>query len=273
VVAAQFVNGEIDPNYKFKRVATIYINNPYGQGLSNAFAAAFKKRGGTVLAEVPHPEEVQPTYKSMLSQALKDKPDLLLILSYPAHTIAICKESRDTFNFTKWQFADGNASIDLIKEVGASDMDGQYGTAPGEDTSTQSYKDFAKNFQADFKHDQFPPFTTCSYDAGLLACLSMAAVVAKGATDGSKITGAMLRDQLREVSGAPGEMIDGGDPGRTLEMLKALKAAKQINYNGAAGPCDFDKNGDVITPINIWKYTTEDIETVKMVAAKDIPTA
>ncbi len=273
VVAAQLVNGEIDPNYKFKKVATIYINNPYGQGLSNAFTAAFKHRGGEVLAEVPHPEEVQPTYKSMLSQALKDKPDLLLILSYPAHTIAICKESRDTFNFTKWQFADGNASIDLIKEVGASDMDGQYGTAPGEDTSTQSYKDFAKNFQADFKHDQFPPFTTCSYDAGLLACLSMAAVVAKGATDGSKITGAMLRDQLREVSGAPGEMIDGGDPGRTLEMLKALKAGKQINYNGAAGPCDFDKNGDVITPINIWKYTTEDIETVKMVAAKDIPTA
>ncbi len=273
VVAAQLVNGEIDPNYKFKKVSTIYINNPYGQGLSNAFAAAFEHRGGKVLAQVPHPEEVQPTYKSMLSQALKDKPDLLLILSYPAHTIAICKESRDTFNFTKWQFADGNAGIDLIKEVGAKDMEGQYGTAPGEDTSTQSYKDFSKNFLAGFKYDHFPPFTTCSYDAGLLACLSMAAVVAKGATDASKITGTVLRDQLREVANGPGDMIDGGDPGRTVDMLKALKAGKKINYNGVAGPCDFDKNGDVITPVNIWKYTATDIETVKMVAAKDIPAA
>jgi len=271
VVAAQFVNGEIDPNYKFKRVATIYINNPYGQGLSNAFAAAFKKRGGTVLAEVPHPEEVQPTYKSMLSQALKDKPDLLLIVSYPAHTIAICKESRDTFNFTNWQFTDGNASVDIIKEVGGKDMDGRYGTAPGEDTSTQSYKDFAKTYLSTYKYDHFPPFTTCSYDAGLVAGLAMAAVVAGGATDASKITGAMLRDELRKVSNPPGEMIDGGDQDRVTAMLKALKDKKKINYNGVAGPCDFDKNGDVITPVNIWKYSGGQIETVKMVAAKDIP--
>lgn len=271
IVAAQFVNGEIDPGYKFKKVSTIYINNPYGQGLSNAFANAFKKRGGTVVAEVPHPEEVQPTYKSMLSQALKDKPDLLIIASYPAHTIAICKESRDTFNFTKWQFTDGNASVDIIKEVGAQDMEGQYGTAPGEDTSTQSYKDFAKNYMEAYNYDHFPPFTTCSYDAGLVAGLAMAAVVAAGATDASKITGSMLRDQLRKVSNPPGERIDGGDQARVTEMLKAIKAGKDIDYNGAAGPCDFDKNGDVITPVNIWKYTGNELSTVKMVAALDIP--
>src|SRR6185312_4169547 len=80
VVAAQLVAGKIDPKYKYEKVSTIYINNPYGQGLSNSFAAAFQKLGGKVLAQVPHPEEVQPTYKSMLSQALKDKPDLLIIV-------------------------------------------------------------------------------------------------------------------------------------------------------------------------------------------------
>lgn len=271
VVAAQFVNGEIDPKYKFKKVSTIYINNPYGQGLSNSFANAFKKRGGTVLAQVPHPEEVQPTYNSMLSQALKDKPELLLIVSYPAHTIAICKESRDTFNFTNWQFVDGNSSVDIIKQVGEKDMDGHYGTAPGEDTTTQAYKDFSKHFLADFKYDHFPPFTTCSYDAGMVAGLAMAAVVAGGQTDASKITGGMLRDQLRKVSNPPGDMIDGGDQDRVTQMLTAIKGGKKINYNGVAGPADFDKNGDVITPISIWKYQGNAITTVKMVAAKDIP--
>ncbi len=81
----------------------------------------------------------------------------------------------------------------------------------------------------------------------------------------------MLRDELRKVSNPPGEMIDGGDQGRVVAMLKALKDKKKINYNGVAGPCDFDKNGDVITPVNIWKYGGGQIETVKMVAAKDIP--
>lgn len=81
----------------------------------------------------------------------------------------------------------------------------------------------------------------------------------------------MLRDELRKVSNPPGEMIDGGDQDRVTAMLKALKDKKKINYNGVAGPCDFDKNGDVITPVNIWKYSGGQIETVKMVAAKDIP--
>ncbi len=273
IVAAQFINGEFDPSYKFKKVSTIYINNPYGQGLSNAFAAAFKKRGGTVLAEVAHPEEVQPTYKSMLSQALKDKPDLLLVVSYPAHTIAICKESRDTFNFTNWQFVDGNSSVDIIKEVGAKNMDGKYGTAPGEDTTTQAYKDFAKTYMETFKYDHIPPFTTNSYDAALLAGLSMAAAVVAGATDASKITGTVLRDQLRKVANAPGDKIEGGDQARVTEMLKALKAGKDIDYTGVAGPCDFDKHGDVITPVNIWRYVGNELKTVKMVKAADIPTS
>lgn len=271
IVAAQFVNGEFDPKYKFKKVATIYINNPYGQGLSNSFTAAFKKRGGTVLAEVPHPEEVQPTYRSMLSQALKDKPELLLVISYPAHSIAICKESRDTFNFTHWQFVDGNASVDMIKEVGQKDMDGKFGTAPGEDTTTQAYKDFSKNYMAAFKYDHLPPFTTNSYDAAMVLGLSTAAAVASGKTDVSKITGTVLRDELRKVSNPPGDKIEGGDQGRVTEMLKALKAGKKINYEGVAGPCDFDKNGDVITPVNIWEYSGNEIKTVRMVKAADIP--
>lgn len=273
IVAAQFVNGEFDPKYKFKRVSTIYINNPYGQGLSNAFAAAFKKRGGTVLAEVAHPEEVQPTYKSMLSQALGGKPDLLMVVSYPAHSIAICKESRDTFNFSNWQFVDGNASVDMIKEVGQKDMDGHYGTAPGEDTTTQAYQDFSKDFLAAYKYDHIPPFTTNSYDAALLTGLSMAAAVAAGQTDASKITGVVLRDQLRKVSSPPGDKIEGGSQARVTEMLKAIKAGKDIDYTGVAGPCDFDSHGDVITPVNIWKFTGDKIDTVRMVKAADIPTS
>ena len=78
------------------------------------------------------------------------------------------------------------------------------------------------------------------------------------------IPGSMLRDELRKVSNPPGEMIDGGDQARVTAMLKALKDKKKINYNGVAGPCDFDKNGDVITPVNIWKYTGDKIETGDM---------
>ncbi|MBV2182295.1 MAG: ABC transporter substrate-binding protein [Castellaniella sp.] len=271
IVAAQLVNGEIYPKYKYARVSTIYINNPYGQGLSNSFAKAFEHRGGKVLAQVPHPEEVQPTYKSELSLALKDKPDLLLCVSYPAHTATFLKESRDIFNFTNWQFVDGNASVDIIKDVGAKYLDGKYGTAPGEDTSTPAYKSFAQEFKTDFKHDTFPPFTASAYDAALLAGLATARVIAAGQTDASKITGAMLRDQMRKISAATKQSIDGGDQTRITEMLKAIKGGADFHYTGASGPCVFDKNGDVITPVNIWKFDGNKIDTVELRAASTIP--
>ncbi|TAL91002.1 MAG: amino acid ABC transporter substrate-binding protein [Candidimonas sp.] len=271
IVAAQLVNGEIVKGYKFKRVSTIYINNPYGQGLSNSFAKAFEHRGGKVLAQVPHPEQVQPTYKSQLATALQDKPELLLAVTYPAQTAVALKESRDIFNFTSWQFTDANASLDVVKAIGAKDLEGKMGTATGEDTTTASYKSFAKQFTTDFHHDTIPPFTASTYDAAMVIGLALAKVIANGQTDARKITGTALRDQLRVVSNPPGEAIEGGDEGRILEMMKMIKAGKKINYTGAAGPCDFDKTGDVITPINIWKFADGKVETVRTMPASGIP--
>ena len=110
VVAAQLANGEIIPDYRASTAATIFVDNFYGRGLSGAFARSFELRGGRVLAEVPHPEETQATYRAQLSEALKNKPSLLLAVSYPLHTVALLKEARDVFGMTNWQFVDGNRS-------------------------------------------------------------------------------------------------------------------------------------------------------------------
>src|SRR5699024_3493110 len=106
-VAAQLATGQIIKDRKYKTAATVYVNNPYGQGLSNSFAKAFEAMGGKILAQVPHPEKVQPTYKSELSAALKDDPELLFSPDYPSHTAVVLKESRDIFDFTTWQLTDG----------------------------------------------------------------------------------------------------------------------------------------------------------------------
>ena len=48
-------------------VCTLYVNNAYGKGLSNAFTAAFTALGGTVTKEVPH-EQSQTTYATELGE-------------------------------------------------------------------------------------------------------------------------------------------------------------------------------------------------------------
>ena len=43
-----------------------------------------------------------------------------------------------------------------------------------------------------------------------------------------------------------------------------MDLGKEINYEGAAGSVDFDKHGDVVTPIEVWKYSKGNIVTVKI---------
>ncbi|MDZ7810587.1 MAG: ABC transporter substrate-binding protein [Arhodomonas sp.] len=133
IVAAQLARGEIFDDYKVDTASTIFINNPYGQGLSNAFARAFQARGGTINAQVPHPEEPQPTYTSQLAQAYQGDPEMLFAASYPGHSSTFLQEARISSTSTTWQFVDGNRSSEVISAVGAEDLEGLIGTAPGQD--------------------------------------------------------------------------------------------------------------------------------------------
>ena len=54
-------------------------------------------------------------------------------------------------------------------------------------------------------------------------------------------------------------------PGEFAKAAELLNAGRQINYEGAAGSVDFDSNGDVVTPIEVWKFEGGDIVTVKLV--------
>lgn len=269
VVDAQIAAGEIFDDFSNKTASTIFINNPYGQGLSNAFARSFQLRGGTVHAQVPHPEEVQPTYNSQLAVALQNDPDLLFCASYPGHTATFLREARDVFNHTNWLFVDGNKSDRVIESVGAEALAGNYGTAPGADTSLEAYKNFVAGFQQEFGHERVPPFTTSAYDAAATIGLAAARIVAQG---GGEFTGEALRNALRPVTNAPGTGVSGGSVDGLRRAFQAIADGQDVDYTGAAGALEFDDNGDVKVPIEIWQYTADGtIETVQMRTPDQIP--
>lgn len=271
VVAAQLVAGEIIDDYQFDSASTIFINNPYGQGLSNAFAHSFKLRGGVVHAEVPHPEEVQPTYTSQLASALQDEPDLLFAASYPAHTATFLAEARDLFDPVAWQFVDGNRADQVVEALGTDTVEGVIGTAPGQDPSIPGFQNFSEQFMAEFGHDRIPPFTESAYDAAIVIGLATVKAYADGYESADEITGPVLRDRLREVANPPGLTITAGDTDSLVAGIEAIMAGEEVQYSGAAGPADFDDNGDVLTPIAIWQYRNGESETLAIISPDDIP--
>lgn len=266
-VAAQLARGKIVEDHKFETASTIYINNPYGQGLSNAFSKAFEAMGGKVLAQVPHPAKVQPTYKSMLQKALKGNPDVLFIPDYPSHTAVILKESRDIFDFTTWQLTDGNKSTEVVSAVGEA-LNGTYGTTPGVDVDAAAFKAFKKAYQ----QERIPPFTPNTYDAAAVVALALAQAIVKGdITNADNITGSVIRDQLRSVAGPPGEEVVIGSQEGITKAVELIAAGKEIDITGASSPVNFDENGDVITPYEIWKVEGNKLKTVEIWPAEKIP--
>jgi branched-chain amino acid transport system substrate-binding protein len=103
------------------------------------------------------------------------------------------------------------------------------------------------------------------YDA--VAVVGLAIKTAQ--VDGIKeITGVAIRDRLRKVANPPGEVVGPG-AADLKKALQLLEQKQEINYEGAAGSCDFDENGDVMTPIEIWKFAAGKIVTVRL--EYDIP--
>ena len=75
---------------------------------------------------------------------------------------------------------------------------------------------------------------------------------------------AKIKANLISASGPPGVKVT------YLQLAKAIKlvrAGKQIDYEGALSPVDFDKNGDIGSAVfEIWKYASAGkIDTLKTV--------
>jgi hypothetical protein len=67
---------------------------------------------------------------------------------------------------------------------------------------------------------------------------------------------------MRRVANPPGDLIYPGE-GQFKKAFDLLKKGKDINYEGAAGSVDFDKVGDVVTPIEVWEYSGGEIKSLR----------
>ncbi|RKX76121.1 MAG: amino acid ABC transporter substrate-binding protein [Spirochaetes bacterium] len=254
--------GKLAADEGYKKAAVLWVNNAYGQGLMERFKEAFEARGGQVVASVPHDEKPAPTYVSELRQIMQAEPDVMLALAYPGQATVYLKEFFEAgYNkTTDLLFCDGTKSVEMPMALGAENLAGFYGTAPGT-VAGNTLKQFEADYKAEYGELPPLPFMSNFYDAVVVAGLAAAAAQARGLD----ITPVNVRDMLRVVANPPGEEIGAGVE-EFKKAIQLLKDGKDINYEGAAGSVDFDDNGDVVTPIEIWQYVESDpfIKTVRM---------
>ena len=228
----------------YKSVCTMYVNNAYGQGLSENFAAAYEDKGGTVTAQVPHPEKAA-TFLSELDQCVDGDPEAMAALSYPTSQADVyLKEAVENDVIDKFVFVDGTKSPAMFKRLGWANFDGMKGTAPG----ALPPSDFTTAFDAEFKKEYGAlyqqAFVRETYDA--VMAIALAAEAAQS-TDSTAI-----RDKLRDVANAPGAAV-GGPPSGIAAALEAAASGTDIDYSGASGSVEFDAKGDIsLGAIEVW---------------------
>jgi ABC-type branched-subunit amino acid transport system substrate-binding protein len=250
----------------YKSASVMYVNNPYGQGLAEQFRRSFHKRGGTVYTMIPHAEEVAGSYVADLRNAYarvyltkpfrSGKSDVLCVFSYPEHAKVYVKEAIEVFDGQAFLFSDGSKSEKIAAAVGAENLEQSMGTAPGV-AGGEAYANFTADFKAEFGGIPAVPFISNTYDA--TAVIGLAAYAAK--VKGLDLTSKNIKDHLRKVANPPGLFIG---PGQFKLAFEMLKQGKDINYEGASGSVDFDDNGDVVAPIEIWRFSMGKIVTYRM---------
>ncbi|WHZ11893.1 MAG: branched-chain amino acid ABC transporter, amino acid-binding protein [Burkholderiaceae bacterium] len=229
-----------------KKVAVMYLNNPYGQGLSKEFTAAFTQLGGTVTQNVVY-NPSQPSYRAEVSKATSPTPDALFLIGYPGDGTTITREWIAAGGPQKFLFPDGLESQDFVNDVGAQYLKDVHGTAPGSD-KTPSLATFQSEYQAKFGSLPTQAYIPNAYDATVLIGLAM--------EQAKSSKGPAIRDAIRKVTDPKGEKIYAG----VAELKKAahlLAEGKAIQYVGATGPLQFDKYGDIATPMQVWDVTAQ----------------
>ena len=242
----------------YSTASIMYVNNPYGLGLARQFQTSFERRGG-LATMVPHGEEVSESYVDELRNAFSrkygTKPllgghlDVLGVFSYPEHAKIYVKEAIDVFECKNFLFTDGSKSEELAAIIGPEKLEGMMGTSPGT-TKGVSFDKFRTAYTSAYGELPTSPFIANAYDAAAVIGLAAYAVKAKG----MPLTSVAIKNQLRVVAKPPGTFIA---PGEFKKAFALLDAGTDINYEGASGTVDFDENGDVVTPIEIWKYTAD----------------
>ena len=254
------VLGTLAADLGYKTAAVMWVNNPYGEGLMEQFTASFEHRGGEVIASVPHDESPAPTYVAELKKATEGNPDVLVAISYPGHSTVYLKEAIEGAFIDEFLFCDGTKSIEMPPEIGPEYLEGMQGTAPAA-SEAASNELFNEEYARAYGEAPPLPFITNVYDAIAVARLAAAACETKGL----EITSICIRDHLREVANPPGETITVGTEAFE-KALALLREGKEINYEGVNG-LDFDQYGDMVGPVEIWKYVAEEpyIERVDLV--------
>ena len=218
-VASDVFEGSIMPQFAYKdlgirRVAVLYINNDFGVGLRDAFAAGFRALGGQIVAEEAFAQGATD-FRGQLTKLKALKPEAVYLVGYK-EMARVLRQSAELAFSPRFLSISMFEDPDILKLAGRA-AEGAYYTYQGFDprSNDKVIKDFVSSYRARYGSDP-DIYAGLAYDAGRILALA-----------------------IKE---------GGRDPARIRDVLYRIG-----DFPGVTGRTTFDRNGDVTKEIHI-KY-------------------
>jgi len=229
----------------YDSVALTYVNNDFGQSLTDAFVDAWD---GEIAYNSAHDQE-QSSYSSVMSEMNNSGADAWLFITYQAEFTTMLNEAFSSGYEAQFYGADSAQGSGVLEGTPEGSMEGMKITLPSAPIEQENYQAFASAFEEEYGQEP-TSWAAYAYDCVINAALAIQAA--------DEFTGAALQETVREVSRPSGEQVS------TFEDAHAILAdgggASDVDYQGVSGPIDFDENGDPVGFLQV--VTVEDHEYV-----------
>jgi branched-chain amino acid transport system substrate-binding protein len=220
-------------------------NDAFGTALKQLFVAQYTKLGGKIgVDESWNPD--QPTFDTEAQKLVTGNPAGYVIIDFPEtfQKFAPSLVRTGKWDASKTFMTEALRNTTVLDAIG-NPVVGLRGTAASA-AGGPAGASFAAYWKKNVRGAK--PYT--GFEGTSLDAVNVAFLAALKACSSSP---AKIKANLVKVSGAPGTKVT------YLEMAKAIKlirAGKDVDYEGAFSPVDFDSNGDIRSAVfEIWKYS------------------
>jgi branched-chain amino acid transport system substrate-binding protein len=232
-------------------VTVLFEDTPYGNGLKNAFKGAFEDAGHAVDEEIGFAQNITVEAAGTAVAEINQGTTMVVMIALEQDGVKLTQawdnNGSPTVAGLQWFMTDGARSSGFLTNAPPS-VHGMCGTAPTFPTDAVAYRTLKTLFEAEtgeIVEDQV--FAPNVWDAFHL--LGAAMVLQGHDYPDEPLGGPHLRDAITTVSTGPGD-VRTADEWR--EIISTIRAGNDIDYDGAAGPNDFNVIGQAVGPYEVW---------------------
>jgi branched-chain amino acid transport system substrate-binding protein len=211
-----------------KRVFVMSIQAPFSQPTQDRVREILPKHGSAMVGALIYDKD-KTTYRSEVDQALKTNPDMIYLNGYSPDVTVVVRELYRA-GYAGGKFTQSYVLTQkLIDSLPAEVTEGTYIVQPSADVNSPAYDLVKKRLGLEAPD---------SYEC---AATDWASLVVLAMAKAREATGTGMRDNVRKISQGSGTKVYSA-----VEGLKLLTQGKEINYEGASGPCEFNEIGDIL---------------------------